>query len=303
MDSLTPEILAPYLKIESEHSIRPANEFTKEVLDHYLLGDEMLGYKLPWPMFDETFRLRGGECSILAGINSSGKSLALGQVALQCMVQGAKVLSVSLEMSPRSQLIRLWRQSSVNMKPDLNFGLEFNSWCKDKLYFFDKEGTIDMDTLEAGVRYAIHNYNTDLILVDSLMTIAGIRNDDYTAQKEVVCRIADLARDLECHIILVAHARKSFSIRDRIDRFSIRGAGELADRVDNVLLLQRYYSEDTDEADVNFSISKARHWDMAEGEVDLWMDLESLNLLMRNQQAVKVKLKDEMDEEEVQYQA
>ena len=303
MDSLTPEILAPYLKIESEHSIRPANEFTKEVLDHYLLGDEMVGYKLPWPMFDGTFRLRGGECSILAGINSSGKSLALGQVALQCMVQGAKVLSVSLEMSPRSQLIRLWRQSSVNMKPDLNFGLEFNSWCKDKLYFFDKEGSIDMDTLEAGVRYSIDHYKTDLILVDSLMTIAGIRNDDYTAQKEVVCRIADLARDLECHIILVAHARKSFSIRDRIDRFSIRGAGELADRVDNVLLLQRYYSEDTDEADVNFSISKARHWDMAEGEVDLWMDLESLNLLMRNQQAVKVKLRDEMDEEEVQYQA
>ena len=189
------------------------------------------------------------------------------------------------------------------MKPDLNFGLEFNSWCKDKLYFFDKEGSIDMDTLEAGVRYSIDHYKTDLILVDSLMTIAGIRNDDYTAQKEVVCRIADLARDLECHIILVAHARKSFSIRDRIDRFSIRGAGELADRVDNVLLLQRYYSEDTDEADVNFSISKARHWDMAEGEVDLWMDLESLNLLMRNQQAVKVKLKDEMDEEEVQYQA
>ena len=101
----------------------------------------------------------------------------------------------------------------------------------------------------------------------------------------------------------MAHARKSFSIRDRIDRFSIRGAGELADRVDNVLLLQRYYSEDTDEADVNFSISKARHWDMAEGEVDLWMDLQSLNLLMRNQQAVKVKLKDEIDEEEVQYQA
>jgi len=296
MDSLTPEILAPYLKIESEHSIRAANEFTKEVLDHYLLGDEMLGYKLPWPMFDETFRLRSGECSILAGINSSGKSLALGQIALQCIIQGARVLSVSLEMSPRSQLIRLWRQSSVNMKPDLDFGLAFNEWCRDKLYFFDKEGSMDMDTLEAGVRYAIDNYDTDLILVDSLMTISGIRNDDYTAQKEVVCRIADLSRDLECHIILVAHARKSFSIRDRIDRFSIRGAGELSDRVDNVLLLQRYYSEDTDGADVNFAISKARHWDMAEGEVDLWMDLESLNLLMKNQEAVQIKMKgDEPD--------
>ena len=74
MDSLTPELLAPYLQIESEHSIRAANEFTKEVLDFYILGDEKTGYKLPWPVLEDKFRLRGGECSLLGGINSSGKS-------------------------------------------------------------------------------------------------------------------------------------------------------------------------------------------------------------------------------------
>jgi len=209
------------------------------------------------------------------------------------MTQGAKVLSVSLEMSPRSQLIRLWRQSSTEMTPNLDFGLLFNAWCKDKLYFFDKEGSMDMDTLEAGIRYSIDNFGTDLIMVDSLMTISGIKNDDYSAQKDVVCRIADLVRDLECHIILVAHARKSFSIRDKLDRFSIRGAGELTDRVDNVLLVQRTYNDDPDDPDVTFSVSKARHWDMAECDLDLWMDQASMNLLAQNQKAEKLLLDDE----------
>ena len=282
--NLTPEVLAPYLKIESEHSIQSASSFDQEVLDYYILGEDKSGYKLPWSLLDEKFRIRTGECSILAGINSSGKSLCLAQIALKCMTQGAKVLSVSLEMSVRSQLIRLWRMASGDVKPELNFGLEFNKWCNDKLYFFDKMGSMDMDTLEAGIRYAIHHYHTDIIMIDSLMTISGIKNDDYSAQKDVVCRIADLARDLECHIFLVAHARKSYSITDKIDRFSIRGAGELTDRVDNVILLQRYYNENSEDPDVSFAISKARHWDMAESDIDLWMHLESMNLLTAHQE-------------------
>ena len=295
---LTPDILAPYLRIESEHSIRSANEFTDQVLSYYL-GEEKTGYRLPWPTLDETFRLRSGESTLLGGINSSGKSLALGQIALQCLTQGAKVLSVSLEMSPRSQLVRLNRMASTELRPTTDFCLGFALWCMDKLYFFDKEGTMNMDTLEAGIRYSIHNFDVDLILVDSLMTISGIRHDDYTAQKEVVCRLADLARDLECHIILVAHARKSLSMSDQLDRFSIRGAGELTDRPDNVLLLQRYYSKDDGDPDVAFSISKARHWDMAECQLDLWMDMASMNLLMHDQKPKKIDFDADCGDEEL----
>ena len=115
------------------------------------------------------------------------------------------------------------------------------------------------------------------------MTISGIRHDDYTAQTDVVNRLADIARDLECHIILVAHARKSFSIKDKIDRFSVRGAGQLTDRVDNVILLQRNYPDNPEDPDVALTISKARHWDMAECEIDLWMDMASMNLLTAHQ--------------------
>ena len=35
---LTPAMLAPYLQVEAEQSIRPAEDFTKEVMDYYVLG-------------------------------------------------------------------------------------------------------------------------------------------------------------------------------------------------------------------------------------------------------------------------
>ena len=293
MQTLTEDVLSPYLEPEQQKSIKSANLFTKEVLDYYLVGETATGIKLPCGNPNK-FRLRGGECSILAGINSSGKSLFAGQIMLGAMEQGYKCLSVSLEMSPKSQLARMWRQASLKMQPTIDFGLGFNSWAKDKLYFCDKQGTIDLPTLMSIIRYTVAEYGVDFILVDSLMTIGGIANDDYTKQKQVVCEIADAARDLECHIMLVAHARKSMSVRDKIDRFSIRGAGELADRVDNVLLMGRYYSEENDEEpDAYLAISKARHWDMAECEIDLWLHDESLNLTEEGILPKKLEMDDE----------
>ena len=286
---LGPDSLAPYLSAEQSKSIKPINSFTQEVLDYYLVGDHVTGIKIPFGD-PKKFRLRNGECTILAGINSAGKSLYAGQIMLGAIEQGYKCLSVSLEMSPRSQIARLWRQASLSMHPTIDFGLGFNAWARDKLYFFDKQGTVDLKTLMAVIRYAVDKYGIEFILVDSLMTIGGIANDDYTGQKQVVCEIADACRDIDCHIMLVAHARKSMSIRDKIDRFSIRGAGELADRVDNVILMGRYYDDEEDAPDAWVAISKARHWDMAECEMNLNLHPASLNLLTEGQLPTKLNM-------------
>jgi twinkle protein len=286
---LGPDSLEPYLSPEESKSIKPVNSFTREVLDYYLVGNHVTGIVIPFGD-PKKFRLRNGECTILAGINSAGKSLYAGQIMLGAIEQGYKCLSVSLEMSPRSQIARLWRQASLSMEPTIDFGLGFNAWARDKLYFFDKQGTIDLKTLMAVIRYAVDQFGIEFILVDSLMTIGGIANDDYTGQKQVVCEIADACRDIDCHIMLVAHARKSMSIRDKIDRFSIRGAGELADRVDNVILMGRYYDDEEDAPDAWVAISKARHWDMAECEMNLNLHPASLNLLTEGQLPTKLNM-------------
>ena len=90
VERITAEILEPYLKIEADRSIKSSNEFTQDVLDHYILGDEVFGVRMPWSVLDEKFRLRNGECTILAGINSSGKSLLSGQILLNAMEQGER---------------------------------------------------------------------------------------------------------------------------------------------------------------------------------------------------------------------
>jgi len=81
MDALSLDLLEPYLAIEQARSIKPANEFTKEVLDYYLVGDQVKGVALPWGD-PSKFRLRDGECTIVGGINSSGKSLVCGQTEI-----------------------------------------------------------------------------------------------------------------------------------------------------------------------------------------------------------------------------
>jgi hypothetical protein len=88
------------------------------------------------------------------------------------------------------------------------------------------------------------------------------------------------------------------SVKDKIDRFSIRGAGELADRVDNVLLMGRYYEDDDETPDAWLAISKARHWDMAEAEFQLDLHMESLNLMTGGQRPVKLAMNDEVYDEE-----
>ncbi len=296
MTDLSLDLLEPYLKVEEERSILSANEFTKDVLDYYLGGERITGVKLPFPHLADRFRLRVGEVTLLGGINGSGKSLFAGQLLLCAMMENKRCFSVSLEMSPKYQLARMWRQASLDVTPTLDYGLAFNAWASKRLWFLDKEGTIDMNHLHACMRYAVDNHGVEYILIDSLMTVSGIRHDDYTAQKELVCQLADIARDLEVHVILIAHARKGMSMKEKIDKWSIRGAGELTDRVDNVLLLGRYYRKDDYEAgaDGYLSIAKARHFDGAEEDLDLYLDMASLNYYLPSDPPKKMELDDEV---------
>ena len=137
MTELSLDLLEPYLKVEEERSILSANEFTKEVLDYYLGGERITGVKLPFPHMAARFRLRVGEVTLLGGINGSGKSLFAGQLLLCAMIEGKKCFSVSLEMSPKYQLARMWRQASLDVTPTLDYGLAFNSWASTRLWFLD----------------------------------------------------------------------------------------------------------------------------------------------------------------------
>ena len=297
MAELKDDDLWMYRDEGSDKQIRPATDFTVEVLDYFMHGESITGVKTPFSELDGKFRLRKEEVTLLGGVNGSGKSLLAGQCLLWAMHQGEKCLSVSLEMSPKAQLARMWRQASLEMTPTLDYGLGFSLWAGEKLWFYDQTGSVDVDTLLAVLRYSVDTNGTKFIVIDSLMTISGIRHDDYSAQKEIINVLANAARDLECHILLVVHARKGMNVKERIDKFSIRGASEIVDRADNLLLLHRFYEKMDKRAsgedvssmpDATLTVAKARHFDQAECRLDLFLDSSSMQYYIMGHHPFKV---------------
>ena len=271
------ERLRPYRKMtDAQRNIRSADDFTQEVLDYYMSGEKLKGIKLPFKAYDQRFRLKPEELTVLGGINGAGKSLLASQILLNAGDQGYKSLSISMEMSPKAQISRLWRQASLQVEPTLDAGLEFARWSKDKMYFYDQHGSVDPNTLVSIIRYSADNYGIKLVLVDSLMTMS-MASDDWNGQKAVVNALANCARNLGVHVILVAHAKKGEKVTDRLDKWSIAGSADITNRADNVILFSRSFNPDPHDPDAHFDLCKARHYDNAEYEIDLKLCMASLN--------------------------
>ena len=273
--------LQKYSKItDAQRNIREGTEFIDEVMDRFLNGTHLSGIKLPFRMFDNVFRLREQEITVLAGINGAGKSLFASMLMNHAIVdQGYKCLSVSMEMSPQSQVARAIRQCTMQATPDMNGVLAYSKAMKDNIYYYDQHGSVDPKTLGSVIRYAVDKYGVKFILVDSLMTMS-FASDDWNSQKAVVGALANAARNLDVHIMLVCHARKGNSIKDRLDKWSVAGSADITNRADNVIILGREYEKDG--ADAYMSLCKARHWDGAEMDIDLCFDMASLTYFVQD---------------------
>jgi len=277
------ERLKPYRKMtDAQRNIRSAGdpEFTQQVLDHYMLGENLNGIELPFSEYKHRFRLKPEELTVLGGINGAGKSLLASQMILHAGEQGYKSLSISMEMSPKAQLARMNRQASLQAEPTLDAIVEFSQWAKEKIYFYDQHGSVDPNTLVSIIRYSADNYGIKLVLVDSLMTMS-MASDDWNGQKSVVNALANCARNLGVHVILVAHAKKGEKITDKLDKWSIAGSADITNRADNVILFGRSFNSDPHEPDAHFDLCKARHYDNAEHEINLQLCMASLNYYQR----------------------
>ena len=276
--------LRPYRKMtDAQRNIRSAGdpEFTQQVLDYYMSGEKLKGIELPFSEYKTRFRLKPEELTVLGGINGAGKSLLASQMILHAGEQGYKSLSISMEMSPKAQLGRMNRQASLQVEPTLNTIVDFAEWSKDKIYFYDQHGSVDPNTLVSIIRYAADNYGITLVLVDSLMTMS-MASDDWNGQKSVVNALANCARNLGVHVILVAHAKKGEKVTDRLDKWSIAGSADITNRADNVILFSRSFNPDPHDADAHFDLCKARHYDNAEHAIDLQLCMASLNYYQKD---------------------
>ena len=217
--------------------IHSAGRWHDEVVERSK-GQKIWGAKFPWPKTHDTFRLRQGELTLLAGANASRKSMICGEIILH-LLKHSKVCLASLEMKPSESLYRMLMQAAgaKDGDPAENFISEFSEFVDRNLVIFDQLDTVKPERVLAIINYCAKELSCKYIFVDSLAK-CGTGFQDYSAETEFVNKLQHCAKTLDVGIVLVAHIRKPPQADDNWipDKYSIRGASTLSDMADNVLL-------------------------------------------------------------------
>lgn len=221
---------------QESQDVRPADAFAHDLFQRLANGNAKYGPALPWIKTHDTIRFQPGELSIWAGINGHGKSLLLGQVILWWL-KDQTALIASLEMKPVETLYRMARQMHGGLF-EHDYLNTFMDGLAGKLWIYDQLDSVESDRILGLIHYAASELKVDHIVIDSL-TKCGLSRDDYAVQARFVDRVQWAAKRHNVHVHLVCHMRKGNDESTRPGKFDIRGAAEISDLADNVLVVYR----------------------------------------------------------------
>jgi twinkle protein len=275
--------LLRFMARQESQSIRPAADFIDEAMARLEQGPAVFGDPLPWSKTADKFRFRPSELTIWAGPNGQGKSLVMGQAALWFAADGKKVLIASMEMPGAATVARMMRQASGSELPSRYFADGLRKYTSDKVWIYDQIGSVKAESIIAMIHYAAEELGIDHVMIDSLVK-CGVDSEHNEPQKKFVDALAWAAKEHKIHIHLVHHVRKQSDERTHISKYDIKGAGEISDLADNILLIYRNGAKeakvrsgqevDQDEADCYIRVAKQRHGEF-EGLFGFWFHAQS----------------------------
>lgn len=280
-----------YLKGPSEHAnVKPASSWLDAVIEHFNRPNRLIGACFPWQKTENIIRLRHGELSIWPGMNGHGKSMVVGQVALNLMAQREKVCIASMEMKPHETMQRMCRQAFGCEKPAINDLRDFHRWTDGKLWIYDQQGAVTPERILSVGRYTAAELGVNHFVVDNLMT-CGIPEDGegwQSKQKQFVLDLSCHAHDTRQAVHLLAHVRKGKDELAPPSKYDVRGSASITDLADNVFTIWRNKAKEKAKDDGDMSrdadpdclliVDKCRHGEW-EGRVQLWFDRASQSYL------------------------
>ena len=191
-----------------------------------------------------------GEISIVSGLNASGKSSWLNCISLNAMQRGFKVAMFSGELM--KEKVKTWLNQvaagrefvrKVYGYDDLYYvprdvTAKIDAWTKDKMFLYDNKYGRNWSRLLESIKQVVESKGVNLLILDNLMTLDldAFSGDKNEKQSSFVNSLADLAKQANIHIILVAHPRKSLTFLRRED---IGGSGDITNLADNVYIIHR----------------------------------------------------------------
>lgn len=276
--------LEEHEKQAHKNKLLHVSNYTADALKRLSGGVHIYGDPMPWNKTQDKFRFRPGEVTIWAGTNGSGKSLVMGQCALT-LSQIVKVGMASFEMPPDSTVSRMLRQCAGGPNTTEQFAERFSNALK--LYVYNHIGNLNTHTVYGMIHYMAVEKGIKHIMIDSLVK-CGVNSEKNEPQKMFLNKIQDIAKEHKIHIHVVHHTRKTQHETDMPDKYSVKGAGELVDLTDNLILVYRNKLKekkrkenqpfDEGEPDCYLDISKQRHGDF-EGRFGFWWESNSTQWL------------------------
>lgn len=285
---------ADYIQLVGEleaQEIHPADYWMDKLLDRVENGYLVVGDTMPWSKTHDRFRFRAGEMTLWGGMNGHRKSMFLGQVMTH-LAKTRKVAIASLEMSPEETLFRMCCQSGGVISPSSDYVRKWATWAGENILIYDQLDKVAGEKILGFIHYCAKVLECKHVVIDSL-TKCGIASDDRNGEKDFIDRLQWAAKTLKCHIHLVVHVRKPQSAGEEYipTKFDVRGAGELVDMADNLILLwkdkkrerlaediemnfgldikqKEYYESHCDQLAI---VAKQRHGRF-EGTFNFWMD-------------------------------
>ena len=248
------------------------------------------GHALPWSGFEDSFRLRPGEFTLWAGVNGHGKTQLTGMVALDLMAARQKVCIISLEMKPPETMERMCKQfsgqdTSVSWPVDpreveIIDGLysDLQALSADTLWLYKQTGSAKAETILKVARYCARKLGINHLFIDNLAKcVRG--SDTYNDQKDFVDALFAVAKDYGMSIHLIHHIRKLENEAKIPDKMDVKGAGEIADIVDNICVVWRNKVEANKRKEIDhdavLSVVKQRHGKGWEGKIGLFYNPDS----------------------------
>lgn len=264
------------------HNLRRAGEFTNDVLElFYPSKGDVAGVMFPWPSVMQLLALRNSEMSIWTGISGHGKSQLLGQVLLSAADQGERICIASLEMKPGRTIQRMVRQAlgtSIPLADDIREAL---AWMDGKMWFYDFVGEVETDKLLEIFAYARKRYGVTQFVIDNLMMLDA-SEEDLDKQSKTVKKLMAFKSEHNCHLHLVAHARKGQDESKAPRKMDVKGSGNIVNQADNVFSVWRNKPKEENseipatDPDCIMYVDKQRNGEW-EGQVPLWYDRASLS--------------------------
>jgi len=281
------EIESYEARIEGGRIISLSDPELQERIRARLRGDkEFIGDPFPWGRLTDDFRLRMGEMTVWAGYNGSGKSQLLGNI-MAWLLPMKKVCIASMEMPLDMLAIRMYRQISGTNIPSPEYVEKINKKLEGRLFLYNVLGSITADRAFALARYCADELGINHLVIDSMVKCGtGADGETNARQTRLVNTLQSIIQQKNMHIHLVHHLRKGTSEGHLPNKFDLKGAGEIADLTDNLVLVWRNkpkedakgksnYKDFEDRPDCVLSCVKQRHGE-CEPKVGLYFHTASL---------------------------